>query len=141
MKRLRLALLFLLAPWLASASGTAPLRVVTLHTVLTELSREVGGTHVTVTPLLRPGIDPHHFEPSPADVARRFYYDSLVYNAALLEQQIALFGATQTMIGTDYPFIILDKDPQGRIDALSVDDATKTLLRRDNARRWLGLDV
>jgi len=90
----------------------------------------------SVFPALREGIPQ-----APLEMARRFYYDSLVYNAALLEQQIALFGATQTMIGTDYPFIILDKDPQGRIDALSVDDATKTLLRRDNARRWLGLDV
>lgn len=77
---------------------------------------------------------------SPLDMARRLYYDSLVYNTALLEQQIALFGPTQTMIGSDYPFIILEKDPQGRIDALAVDEATKTLLRRDNARRWLGLD-
>ena len=89
MKRLRLALLFLLAPWLASASGTAPLRVVTLHTVLTELSREVGGTHVTVTPLLRPGIDPHHFEPSPADVARLRNADLVVAAGLGLETYLA----------------------------------------------------
>ncbi len=78
---------------------------------------------------------------SPLDMARRFYYDSLVYNTTLLEQQIELFGATQTMIGTDYPFIIMEKDPQGRLDALNVDEITRTLLRRDNARRWLGLDA
>ena len=70
MKRLCLFLLLGLTPWLAPSSAAAPLRVVTLHTVLTELTREVGGTQVTVTPLLRPGVDPHHFEPSPADVAR-----------------------------------------------------------------------
>lgn len=50
--------------------AVAPLRVVTLHTVLTEIVREVGGEAVTVVPLLRPGVDPHVFEPAPADILR-----------------------------------------------------------------------
>lgn len=48
----------------------APLRIVTLHTVLTEIAREVGGDAVTVVPLLRPGVDPHVFDPAPADIRR-----------------------------------------------------------------------
>jgi zinc/manganese transport system substrate-binding protein len=44
------------------------LRVVTLSTVLTEIAREVGGEQVSVTGLLQPGVDPHSFEPSPADM-------------------------------------------------------------------------
>jgi zinc/manganese transport system substrate-binding protein len=43
---------------------------VTLHTVLTEIAREVGGDAVSVVPLLRPGVDPHVFEPAPADIRR-----------------------------------------------------------------------
>ena len=42
MKRLCLFLLLSLAPWLALPSAAAPQRVVTLHTVLTELCREIG---------------------------------------------------------------------------------------------------
>ncbi|MBI5619258.1 MAG: amidohydrolase [Gammaproteobacteria bacterium] len=76
---------------------------------------------------------------APLQMARRFYYDSLVYDATLLAQQIALFGATQTMIGTDYPFVILDREPLARLDTLGCDAATERLLRADNARRWLGL--
>lgn len=55
---------------LTARAAPEPLRVVTLHTVLTEIARDVGGAHVTVTPLLRPGTDPHQFEPAPADIAR-----------------------------------------------------------------------
>ena len=76
---------------------------------------------------------------APLRMARGFWYDSLVYDATLLAQQIALFGATQTMIGTDYPFVILDRDPLARLEALACDEATQRLLRADNARRWLGL--
>jgi zinc/manganese transport system substrate-binding protein len=42
--------------------------VVSLHTVLTELAVEVGGPDATVVGLVKPGIDPHTFDPSPADV-------------------------------------------------------------------------
>jgi zinc/manganese transport system substrate-binding protein len=50
------------------AGAAAPgLRVVSLHTVLTELAVEVGGSDVTVIGLIKPGIDPHAFDPSPAD--------------------------------------------------------------------------
>jgi zinc/manganese transport system substrate-binding protein len=59
-----------------------PLRVVTLHTVLTEIAREVGGDQVAVTPLLKPGVDPHVFEPAPADI-RRLRQADLVLAAGL----------------------------------------------------------
>ncbi len=51
------------------ASAVAqPLRVVTLHSVLTEVAREIGGDSVEVKALVRPGVDPHIFEPTPADI-------------------------------------------------------------------------
>lgn len=52
----------------APAPQTPPLRVVTLCTVLTEIAREVGGDQASVVGLVRPGVDPHTFNPSPADV-------------------------------------------------------------------------
>lgn len=44
------------------------LPVVTTTTILADLVREVGGPFVTVTSLLGQGVDPHTFEPAPADV-------------------------------------------------------------------------
>jgi len=46
----------------------APLRVVTLSSVLTEIASRVGGSGAAVTGLVPAGVDPHSFEPAPADV-------------------------------------------------------------------------
>jgi zinc/manganese transport system substrate-binding protein len=53
-----------------AAAEAGPLRVVTLSTVLTEIAERVGGNRVKVTGLLRPGVDPHTFEPAPADLRK-----------------------------------------------------------------------
>jgi hypothetical protein len=34
----------------------------------------------------------------------------------------------------------MDREPARRIDQLTLDDATRRLLRQDNALRWLGRD-
>ena len=47
-----------------------PMRVASLSTILTEIAQRVGGTHVAVTGLVQPGIDPHEYEPKPADIGR-----------------------------------------------------------------------
>lgn len=77
---------------------------------------------------------------APMEVAKTFFYDSLVYDATMLHNQIAMFGATQTMIGSDYPFIIQEADPLARITELGLDSHTHALLTHENAMRWLGLD-
>lgn len=46
-----------------------PIRVTSLSTILTEIAEKVGAPHITVTPLVKPGTDPHDFEPKPADLA------------------------------------------------------------------------
>ncbi len=77
--------------------------------------------------------------PTPPRVgARAMYYDDLVYDAATIDYLLQAFGATQLMLGSDYPFAIMDKDPVGRLAALPLDDAAQHLLRRANAERWLG---
>lgn len=74
-----------LALILSLSSTAAPLRVVSLHTVLTELVTEVGGADVEVQPLLRAGVDPHVFEPSPAEVRRALQADLVVASGLGLE--------------------------------------------------------
>ncbi len=66
MNRLFQALALLIAP--AAIHAAQPLRVASLHTVTTEITQRVGGDRVTVTGLLKPGIDPHDYEPTPADI-------------------------------------------------------------------------
>jgi len=67
------------------------------------------------------------------------YYDDLVYDAATIHRLIDVFGATQVMAGTDYPFSIMDADPAKRLASLGVPADVLRLLRGENARRWLGL--
>ncbi len=89
-----------------------------------------------VLPALREAI-----AESPADIARRLYYDSLVYDAATLAFLVSVFGERQIMIGTDYPFDIFERDPIGRLQGAGFPDPTLRLLKHGNARRFLGLTV
>ena len=74
----------------------------------------------------------------PLLLAQRMYYDDLVYDAATIHRLIDVFGASQIMAGTDYPFSVMDDDPAGRISALALAPALAQQLRAGNAERWLG---
>lgn len=55
---------------LASSAFAAEWKVATLHPLLADLAREVGGERVEVIDLIGVNGDPHHFEPAPADLKR-----------------------------------------------------------------------
>jgi aminocarboxymuconate-semialdehyde decarboxylase len=76
---------------------------------------------------------------APRDAVRRMFFDDLLYDSVQIESLIGLVGATQVMIGTDYPFTIMDRDPVAQVAALQVDEEVKVALRGGNALRWLGL--
>lgn len=76
---------------------------------------------------------------SPVDIARRLYYDSLVYDGATLTFLVSVFGERQVMVGTDYPFDIFERDPIGVLKTTGLGSATLDLLREGNARQFLGL--
>ena len=58
----------LLWTFVAAAPAQDKLSVVSLGSVLTDLAQSVGGARVEVTSLIKPGQDPHDFEPTPGDV-------------------------------------------------------------------------
>jgi zinc/manganese transport system substrate-binding protein len=60
-----------LLAWLASivvGAGAEKIRVSSFSTILTEVAQQVGGDRVEVTAHLKPGVDPHDFEPKPSDL-------------------------------------------------------------------------
>ena len=57
----------LLATMLAGAAADE-IKVSSFSTVLTEIAREVGGERVTVHAHVKANVDPHEFEPKPADL-------------------------------------------------------------------------
>jgi len=67
MKTVFLSLIVFLTIAMA-ASAADPIRVSSFSTILTEIVQQVGGDRVAVTAHVKPGIDPHEFEPKPADL-------------------------------------------------------------------------
>lgn len=51
----------------AGVSGAAPMEVASLSTVMADFARDIGGDRVRVVEIVKPGVDPHAFEPSPGD--------------------------------------------------------------------------
>jgi aminocarboxymuconate-semialdehyde decarboxylase len=75
---------------------------------------------------------------SPAELARRLYYDTLVYDADTLKFLIERFGITQLCVGTDHPFTIEEAEPVSAVEKLGLSAADEALVLEGNARRFLG---
>jgi aminocarboxymuconate-semialdehyde decarboxylase len=75
---------------------------------------------------------------SPAELARRLYYDTLVYDADTLKFLIERFGITQLCVGTDHPFTIEETEPVVAVEKLGLSPADQALVLSENARRFLG---
>jgi zinc/manganese transport system substrate-binding protein len=73
----------------AASSSRADLTVASLSTVTTDLACNVGGMHVKVTAIIRPGIDPHEFEPTTGDVRRVADADLVLYTGKGIEGFLA----------------------------------------------------
>jgi len=73
MKPLLRTLVFLL-PWILVTVFTSPanlhaeLKVASLSTITTDLARQIGGDRVKITEIIRPGMDPHDFQPTTRDI-------------------------------------------------------------------------
>ena len=76
---------------------------------------------------------------SPAVTAKRFYYDQLVFDPAAVRFLVERFGASQIVLGSDYPFNMGDLQPVAALDRAELDDATYAAISAGNARRFLGL--
>jgi zinc/manganese transport system substrate-binding protein len=113
-------LLLILAGACAAAQGRcAPVRVVTLSTILTEVAREVGGDGASVTGLVLPGVDPHGFNPSPADI-RMLVDAELVLASGLdlepyLDRVVAGSSPSGRVVGVgdQVPLILTTRGPFG----------------------------
>jgi ABC-type Zn uptake system ZnuABC Zn-binding protein ZnuA len=70
-------------------AGGGELRVVATTTQVADLASNVGGDRVRVTSLLKPGIDAHDYEPSPADIEAVARADLVVQNGVGLEEWLS----------------------------------------------------
>jgi len=74
----------------------------------------------------------------PSTAARALYCDTLTFDAENLALVARRIGAEHLMIGSDYPFVVMEDPPGAVLDgAVEFDEATKHAFRRDNALRLL----
>ena len=103
-----------------------------------------GGTLAALLPRLQQGwtVFPalaDAIEVAPAEQARRMYYDTLVFDPAMLRMLVAAFGADRLMLGSDYPFNFHERAPVERVAAAGFDAAVTAQLVHRNAEAFLGL--
>lgn len=83
----------LLCLLLAAPAAAAPLRVASLHTVLTEIATTLGADAVTVIPVIPAGADPHTYDPTPADLRRLVEADLVLLAGLSLEPYLERLAA------------------------------------------------
>jgi aminocarboxymuconate-semialdehyde decarboxylase len=71
---------------------------------------------------------------------RRFYYDALTHDRALLADLVAFAGADRVLLGSDRPFDMGSDHPVDEIRALDQPDA-QDLILGGNATRLLGIEA
>lgn len=76
---------------------------------------------------------------SPDTQAAAVHFDDLVYDSRTLRHLLMTFGEEALVIGTDYPFVIQDRDPLGSISQLELESRQVERLCYSNAAKFLGL--
>ena len=61
----------------------------------------------------------------PANIAKRFYYDTILHSAPVLEFMIGHVGANRVMLGSDYPYDMGMMDCVKHVRSLNISDADK----------------
>jgi aminocarboxymuconate-semialdehyde decarboxylase len=75
----------------------------------------------------------------PRDGFRRLYFDSVVYDPVPLRYLVEMAGADRVMLGSDYPFPILDPAPLEVVRKAGFPQATTDAILSGNACRVFGL--
>ena len=85
----------------------------------------------------RPGETPN-IHKTPSEYMRQFFYDTAVYNLDMLEFLVEKVGATQIVLGGDYP--VGEDDPVAFIrDSKRISAETKRQILGENAARLLNI--
>ena len=74
----------------------------------------------------------------PTSYLKKFYFDTITFDAQMLRQLIDKFGADHVMLGTDYPYDMGEEDPVGLINSVPrLSAADRDLIMGGNAVKLL----
>jgi zinc/manganese transport system substrate-binding protein len=95
--------------------GDGPLAVVATTPEVADFVRNIGGDHVTVTQIIKPNVDPHDYEPTPADIQAISTAKVVVKNGVGLEKwldpTIESAGFTGPVVDTSQGVPLRKGDP------------------------------
>jgi len=73
----------------------------------------------------------------PENIAKRFYYDTILHSAPVLEFMIGHVGADRVMLGSDYPYDMAMMDCVKHVRGLKISDADKATILATRAEKLL----
>lgn len=89
---------------------------------------------------VRPELRRHISRP-PSEYLRHLYFDTNVFDPAMVDHLVTTFGADHVLLGTDYPFDMGTVDPLGFLAGTSMTEAERELVAGANAAHLLGIDL
>ena len=78
--------------------------------------------------------------PSPLEYARRFYYDSMVFDRRTIRYLIDLLGADRLLVGSDFPAMLREEPVAKTLTSMDLPEEEWEDISWRNAFRWLGRD-
>lgn len=122
----------------ASALVAAPVKVVSFSTILAEVAQQVGGSAVDVVELVKPGVDPHEYQPTPGDLRQLADAKLILASGKNMEHYLDKLagsagpGAMIVKVGDQMPSLQLNEEGEGLVqdphwwhNVANVEKATK----------------
>jgi len=116
-------------------SDSGKLRIVTTYYVPYELVHQIGGANIEVVNLTSGGVEPHDYEPSPADLAEITKSDLFILNGAGLDHWaldfIAKYPEVRSIMLSDEVKLLptVNEDPHFWLDPLRVTSLVTVIAR------------
>ena len=76
---------------------------------------------------------------TPSEYARMFFYDDVFFDNRTVRYLIDTVGASQVVIGSDYPFMFRDQSPEDEFNDLQLTAEEREWVGSENCLRFLGL--
>jgi aminocarboxymuconate-semialdehyde decarboxylase len=77
---------------------------------------------------------------SPAEYARRFYYDTLIFDRRAIQYLIDEIGSSQLLVGSDYPYMQRERPVGKTLRSMNLAQDVLDDITWNNCFRFLGLD-
>jgi ABC-type Zn uptake system ZnuABC Zn-binding protein ZnuA len=147
-----LSLLAVIAATLSNGLAADSVKVVSFSTILGEVAQQVGGSAVDVIELVKPGVDPHEYQPTPGDLRQLADAKLVLASGKNMEHYLGKLagsagpGAVIIKAGDQMPSLQLNEEGEGPVQdphwwhsVANVEKATKivrdALIQIDPANR------